>query len=96
MNYDEKCAIASKDQGIDQLVSAINAKGISATVEQSGGFTMVAYIELSNDKYIYANPYGASTYDADGYLADIVQYDAPQDSTIIASAISNYLKNKGE
>ena len=98
MDYLERCDRAAEDQGVSQLVSAINAAGISATVIQSGGFTMVAYVELSDDKYIYANPYGASiyNYDDDDYIADIVQFNDQQDPAVIAAAISDYLKNKGE
>ena len=95
--YQERCNQAAQDQGVTQLVSEINKAGIAATIEQTGGFTMAAYIELSGDTYIYANPYGAATYDSEGYGADILQFDTAQDPAIIVKALQDYLlENKGE
>jgi hypothetical protein len=94
--YQERCDQAAQDQGVTQLVSEINKAGIVATVEQTGGFTMAAYIELSGDEYIYANPYGAAVYDVEGYDADIAQYDTAQDPAVIINALQDYLKNKGD
>lgn len=92
MNYAERCTSASKAQGIDDIVKALLDLGISATSEQTGGFTMCAYVELKDNKYIYANPYGASVYDENDYLADVEQYDEPTTPEIIAQAIQNYIK----
>lgn len=60
--YLERTTLASKEQGIDDLVKALKKQGVKATSEQTGGFTMCAYIELKGDKYIYANSFGASVY----------------------------------
>jgi len=91
MNYEERCASASKAQGIDEIVTALSSLGIKATSEQTGGFTMCAYVELSGGKYIYANPYGAGLYDEDGYIADITQHDEETTPQAIAQAIKNYI-----
>lgn len=69
--YSKRCEEASKNQGIDVLVEELNKLGIEATSEQTGGFTMCAYIELSDDKYIYANSYGAGLYDEEDFIKDI-------------------------
>jgi len=60
--YLERTISASKKQGIDDLIKALEKRGVKATSEQTGGFTMCAYIELKNDKYIYANAFGAGVY----------------------------------
>ena len=89
--YEERCEQAAQDQGVTQLAAALTESGISATVQQTGGFTMAAYIELSGDTYIYANPYGAAVYDIEGYGADIAQYDTAQDPAVIVKVIEDYL-----
>ena len=93
-NYAERCTTASKAQGIDDIVEALSFLGIKATSEQTGGFTMCAYIELDGGKYIYANPYGASLYNADDYEDDVKQFDEPQSAKTIAQAIQNYIKGE--
>lgn len=93
MNYEERCTTASKTQGIDDIVRALSDLGIKATSEQTGGFTMCAYVELSGGKYIYANPYGASVYDENDYLADVEQHDDPTTPETIAQAIKKYIEN---
>ena len=90
-SYDEVCAIASKEQGIDGLIQELEALGIKATSEQTGGFTMCAYIELPENKYIYANPYGAGVYDEDDYEIDLIQLDE-ENTGKVAEVIANYLK----
>jgi hypothetical protein len=94
MNYEERCATASKVQGIDEIVTALALKGIRATSEQTGGFTMCAYVDLGNGSYIYANPYGAGVYNEDDYLCDIAQHDEPTTAENIAQTIKNYIDNK--
>ena len=94
MNYAERCTTASKAQGIDDIVEALRLLGITATSEQTGGFTMCAYIVLQDGKYIYANPYGASLYNADDYEDDIEQFDEAQSAETIAQAIQNYIKGE--
>ena len=89
--YDEVCAEASKRQGIDGLIEELGALGIKATSEQTGGFTMCAYIELEGGKYIYANPYGAGVYDEDDYEIDLIQLDEINTGKV-AEVIANYLK----
>ena len=73
--YAERVKSASQEQGIDDLIIALQKEGISATSEQTGGFTMCAYIELSKDLYIYANSYGAGLYGKEDFIKDICQFD---------------------
>jgi len=90
--YQERCASASMDQGIDELVKELSLLGISSTSEQTGGFTMCAYVELKDDRYIYANPYGAGLYDGeDGFIKDIYLIDVI-DVKDVARAITQWIK----
>lgn len=45
LNYDDACKMASDEQGITSIVDALKAVGIEASVEQTGGFCMVAYVD---------------------------------------------------
>ena len=91
--YALRCKEASKEQGIDQLVADLKEEDITATSEQTGGFTMCAYVQLSDNRYIYANVYGASVYDAEGYESDIIQLDEA-DSKQVATAVTRYIKER--
>ena len=93
-NYEERCELASKDQGITELVQVMKELGLKATIAQTGGFTMCAYIELPNDKYIYANREGAGIYDEEGYKQDLVQFDEYQEALVIAKAVAKYIKGE--
>jgi len=93
--YALRCKEASKEQGIDQIVANLKEEEITATSEQTGGFTMCAYVRLSEDRYIYANAYGASVYDAEGYESDIIQLDEA-DSKQVATAVARYIKREAK
>ena len=94
--YAERVKEASKEQGIDQLVEELKALGIEATSEQTGGFTMCAYIELKGNKYIYANTYGAGVYDEEGYEEDIYNNESEgneaERTKDVAQGVANWLK----
>jgi hypothetical protein len=92
--YAERCKVATQEQGIDVLVDALNEIGIKATAEQTGGFTMCAYVEINSKNYIYANLYGAGIYDEDGFGEDLIQFDDKQDPKTIAQAIADYAKKE--
>jgi hypothetical protein len=92
-DYAERVKSASKEQGIDAIVSVLQELGINASSEQTGGFTMCAYVQLTQSRYIYANRYGASVYSEDDYLFDIAQADEEQDPRHIAQKIYNYINN---
>jgi hypothetical protein len=92
-DYVTACKEASKAQGIDDIVSALQDLGINASSEQTGGFTMCAYVQLTESRYIYANPMGASVYSEDEYLFDIAQADEKQDPRHIAKQINDYINN---
>jgi hypothetical protein len=95
--YLERTTSASKEQGIDDLVIALEKQGIKATSEQTGGFTMCAFIELKGDKYIYANIYGAGLYDEEGYGEDIYNNESEGDDQArvedVAKGVANWIKN---
>lgn len=90
-DYATACKEASKAQGIEEIVNALAELGIKATSEQTGGFTMCAYVQLTESRYIYANKWGASIYSDDDYLFDIAQADEEQDPRHIAQQIHNYI-----
>ena len=94
--YLERTTLASKEQGIDDLVIALEKQGIKATSEQTGGFTMCAYIELKDDKYIYANTYGAGVYNEEGHEQDIYYNESEEDQQAraedVAKGVANWLK----
>ncbi len=92
--YAERCKVATQEQGIDVLVDALNDIGIKATVEQTGGFTMCAYVEINSKTYIYANLYGASIYGEEDFTEDLIQFDNKQEPETIALAIANYAKKE--
>lgn len=94
LTYDQKVKIATVEQGIDTLVDALDEAGIVATAEQTGGFCMCAYIEITTKKYIYANLYGAGIYDEEGFVEDLIQFDDEQKPSTIAEAIAKYAKKE--
>jgi hypothetical protein len=91
-DYLQRCQEAADEQGITQLVNEINQRGQKATAAQSGGFTMAAYVEFSDDRYIYANSYGAAMYNAGGFHSDIVQFDEMQMPATIAAAVCGHIE----
>jgi hypothetical protein len=90
-DYDQRCQEAADSQGITELVNELNQRGQKATAAQTGGFTMSAYVEFPDDRYIYANRYGAAMYDAEGFLSDIVQFDEMQTAEVIAAAVCGHI-----
>lgn len=91
-NYEETCEEESIKQGITPIVSALVSMGIEASSEQTGGFTMCAYVELKDGFYIYANPFGVSAYNSEDYEKDIAQFDTEQKPQVIAQIIHDYIK----
>jgi len=92
-DYASACQEASKEQGIDEIIEALADLGIKATSEQTGGFTMCAYVQLTASRFIYASPYGASIYSDEEYLGELCEYDEKQPATQIAQDINNYINN---
>jgi hypothetical protein len=90
--YQERTILASKEQGIDELVLELEKHGIKATSEQTGGFTMCAYFELKGDRYIYANTWGAGVYDGDdGFISSIIELDEPNTQEV-AQVVADWIK----
>jgi len=48
MNYEEQCSLSAEQQGITAICKALASAGITSTIEQTGGFYMVAYVEGTN------------------------------------------------
>jgi hypothetical protein len=92
--YEKRCKIATIEQGIDVLIDALDKEGIVATAEQTGGFTMCAYIQINSKTYIYANLYGAGIYNEEDYVEELIQFDDEQKPETIAQAIANYAKKE--
>ena len=95
--YQKRCEEASKNQGIDALVEELALLGVSSESAQTGGFTMCAYIVLQNDRYIYANSYGAGLYDGeDGHIEDIYLNEAEGDDQArtkdVARGVAQWMK----
>jgi hypothetical protein len=94
--YEERCASASEDQGIDLLVKELASLGISSESAQTGGFTMCAYIVLKGDRYIYANSYGAGIYDEEDFIKDIYLNESEGDDLArtkdVARGIAQWIK----
>jgi hypothetical protein len=90
--YQERTILASKEQGIDELVLELERHGIKATSEQTGGFTMCAYFELKGGRYIYANTWGAGAYDGDdGFISSIIELDEPNTQEV-AQVVADWIK----
>lgn len=55
MNYDEACTEATTDQGLDQVIKALEDAGISPGLEQTGGFCMVVTVAHDNGTWAITN-----------------------------------------
>jgi hypothetical protein len=89
--YLERTISASKEQGIDDLIIALEKNGITATSEQTGGFTMCAFFKLKDNKYIYANTTGAGVYDEEGFETDLINLD-DSDIELVAKTVAEWIK----
>ena len=93
--YQKRCEEASQDQGIDLLVKELALLGVSSESAQTGGFTMCAYIVLKNDRYIYANSYGAGLYGED-FIEDIYLNESEGDDLArtkdVARGVAQWMK----
>lgn len=49
MDYDETCKAAATRQGLDPITERLKTERIDYTVEQTGGFCMVAYAGVGHD-----------------------------------------------
>jgi len=95
--YRCQCADASERQGINALVIALGKIGISATVEQTGGFTMCALIDLDDGFYIYAGKDGADLYDQEGFDGNIIVLDDEEASVEkVAQEVQKWINNRKE
>ena len=78
--YTCQCSSASESQGTSQIAEALNAIGIPADVDQTGGFTMCVYIKTGDESYIYANTEGFSFY-CDEECEGLQEFDFREEMT---------------
>jgi hypothetical protein len=78
--YTCQCSSASESQGTSQIAEALNAIGIPADVDQTGGFTMCVYIKTGDESYIYANAEGFSFY-CDDECEGLQEFDFREEMT---------------
>jgi hypothetical protein len=62
MNYDEACAAATADQGLQPIIDTLTAAGLPHQVEQTGGFCMVVVIPLDEGQTSFLNIVDAYNY----------------------------------
>lgn len=52
-DYDAQCAAAVERQGLTPALDALRAAGVTASADQTGGFTMCVRVERSAADYLY-------------------------------------------
>ena len=94
LSYIEICDLASKEQGIDDLVLKLAELGVVSTSEQTGGFNMCACVRFDDGSYIYANALGAGLYSNQcDFDRDLVSLDE-QNISAVAHAVALFVKQK--
>jgi hypothetical protein len=88
--YEEACKSAAEEQGIARIVAELSAREITATVWQSGGFCMVAVVDLGDGWNVWANSEGASLVLADGDGSEVDNVAGAHDD--IAERIAAYVR----
>jgi hypothetical protein len=88
--YEEACKSAAEEQGVARIVAELSARGIAATVWQSGGFCMVAVVDLGDGWNVWANDENASLVLADGDGSEVDNVAGPRDD--IAERIAAYVR----
>jgi hypothetical protein len=66
MNYEAACKQATTDQGLDPILAVFTDEGLPIALEQTGGFTMVAYTYL-NGRDMTAGAFGM-TFESGEYM----------------------------
>jgi predicted metal-dependent peptidase len=93
MDYDKACNMAADDKGITTIVNELAAHGIPATAEQTGGFTMCAYIDLGEGWYIWAIAENACLYHGDDDREVEVVADLPNESPAeVAAHVAQFVR----
>lgn len=78
-DYDTACARATAHQGLVPIVDALTAAGHTAYVEQTGGFTMVGYVDLPDRNRVGFTAECVTVERFDGSLGYTVASDEPDD-----------------
>jgi len=94
LSYEESCYRAAVDQGMAEIVTRLATQGVAATIEQTGGFCMVAYVIAGGwraqvtSEGAGAQPADAESYD-DGWIGII---DGGTPAEIVAAVVA-YVRN---
>lgn len=72
IDYDEACKRAATDQGLDPVVAYLSEQRLPVTIEQTGGFCMVAAVYSESGNYAWIS---ASETESDTYLLGIYDRD---------------------
>jgi hypothetical protein len=94
MSYEDACYRAAVDQGLAEIVARLATQGVAATIEQTGGFCMVAYVIAGRwraqvtSEGAGAQPVTAESYD-DGWVG-IIDGGTPAE---IVSAVVAFVRN---
>lgn len=80
--YDERCAYATTQQGLDPVVEALAGFGVE--VEQTGGFTMVAVVTTGDDVVCVTDdtPAWTTVRDLDGGVRQVPLMDPPREYSV--------------
>lgn len=93
MSYTEACYRAAVDQGLAEIVTRLATQDVAATIEQTGGFCMVAYVIAGGwraqitSEGAGAQPADAESFD-DGWIS-IIDGGTPAE---IAGAVVAYVR----
>jgi hypothetical protein len=99
MDYVEACYSAAKAQGLEEIVCRLATRGIAATIEQTGGFCMVAYVSVGGKTIgitaecagVQDGPIGAD-YDGDSFEV-IESGNTPAE---IVAAVEEYIREHSQ
>jgi hypothetical protein len=92
-DYDASCQRAADSQGITKIVAELASQGIAATVCQTGGFIMVAHVDLGDGWYIWAIAENACLYHGENDSHAAVVADLPKESPAeVAAHVANFVR----
>jgi hypothetical protein len=66
MEYFDACYHNAAAQGVLEIVGRLAVRGIPATIEQTGGFVMLARIDIGGGRVVRVNEECALVQEADG------------------------------
>jgi len=88
MNYEEQCSISAERQGITAICKALANAGITSTIEQTGGFYMVAYVKGTNGLRLGVTSESLVLIEDDEEETELVNYETSGDGEISTKQLS--------